>query len=93
MDAARRRDRLNGTPRWRLSTLLLLAPVLAIVVGLGSWVLSLRGQVRLLEERVATLETQQLLLAANEPVSNAGVPLDVDEGMLLDGLQYLRSGY
>lgn len=69
--------------KFRLSSLLVLVPLLAIVMAMGVWVQTLREQVTLLETRVATLERNQPILPW-PVVSSVGVPLDVDEAMQMD---------
>jgi len=75
--------------RLRLVTLLGLAPLLALTVALGSWVLSLRQQVASLEQRVATLELNQPLIGMLD-VSEVGVPNDVDRAMQMNNLSVVR---
>lgn len=70
--------------RLRLGTLLVLAPLLALVVALVTWVRVLQQQVAVLETRVAALEAAQPLTVSLN-VSNVGVPRDVDRAMLMDG--------
>lgn len=69
--------------RLRLGSLLLLAPLLALVVALVTWVRVLQRQVAVLEGRVAALEATQPLMVSLD-VSSVGVPGDVDRAMLLD---------
>ncbi|MEQ8848123.1 hypothetical protein [Botrimarina sp.] len=69
--------------RLGLGSLLLLAPLLALVAALVTWVRVLRQEVTHLERRVATLEAAQPLTVSLD-VSNVGVPGDVDRAMLLD---------
>lgn len=76
--------------RFRLSTLLTLAPLLAIVVALGSWVLALRAQVAELEQRVTVLEAVPPLGAVAGDYSDVGVHFDVDRAMQSDGIQHVR---
>lgn len=71
--------------KYRVHSLLLLGPVLAIVLTLGWWIASLRQQVRLLEARVETLESLPTL-AVSFDVSEVGVPRSVDEAMMMDGI-------
>ena len=73
----------------RLSSLLILVPLLAIVMAMGVWVQSLREEVALLETRVATLERNQPILPL-PVVSSVGVPLDVDEAMQMHQLRFRR---
>lgn len=73
----------------RLSTLLVLGPLLAVVVALGGWVQSLRQEVALLEQRVVTLEINQPLTALIG-TSNVGVPFDIDEAMQMESRTPVR---
>lgn len=68
--------------RFRLSTLVVLAPLLAIVVALGAWVLALREEVSGLEARVSVLESLSPPITMN--VSPVGVPYDIDWAMLME---------
>lgn len=76
--------------RIRLGSLLVLAPLLALVVALGTWVQSLRHQVASLEQRVSMLETLPTLLTTNTPSTPGGFPIDVDRAMQMEATRVRR---
>ncbi|TWT97063.1 hypothetical protein Pla108_28400 [Botrimarina colliarenosi] len=67
--------------RFRLATLVVLGPLLALVVALGSWVLTLRSQVSDLEQRVTVLEQAPPAGALASDYSAVGVHYDIDHAM------------
>lgn len=90
MDADKRGWPLGGEMRVRLGSLLVLAPLLALLVAVGAWVQSLRQQVASLEQRVTMLETLPTLLTATPPASPGGFPFDVDRAMQMDATMGVR---
>jgi hypothetical protein len=70
--------------RFKLRTLMLVAALTAVVVGLGMWSSALRTRVDVLEQRVQSLEAALLVTTMASAASPVGVPEDVDRAMQMD---------
>ena len=74
--------------RLRLSTLLLLVPLLAVTAALAGWVSDLRQQVTALEQRVSALEPSAGGGGNFRQTSKGvAVPFEIDRAMLMDRMQ------
>lgn len=74
--------------QFRLATLIVLTPLLALVAALVSWVVVLRSQVSDLERRVAGVELAQSLVATAGDYSHVGIHADVDRAMQIDASSF-----
>ena len=69
----------GGAKRFRLSTLFLFTTFVALFTAMALWIHDLRSSIQHLERRLSLLESSDSV-----PLSNVGVPLDIDEAMLMD---------
>ncbi|MGL4513466.1 MAG: hypothetical protein ACRCT8_10275 [Lacipirellulaceae bacterium] len=70
--------------RFNLRTLMVVATLSSVAVGLAAWSSTLRARVDVLEQRVQSLEAALLVTTMASAVSPVGVPEDVDWAMQMD---------